>query len=191
MGVDNAIAFCAGWTRRSVLLAPGAALLTACGVGPAPPAPKPTPLPQGDGLLGRYYASRDWSGPVVVERVDPVIEFDWSGAHPVAAQVFSVRWEGFLVIPPREGGPYTLSLRSDDASWLYLDGALLVDNGGIHTAVLRSGLADLTSGPHQLRIDYVELEPRLSLISFQWRKPNGDRSTVPRSVLHSRSPVVD
>jgi hypothetical protein len=174
--------------RRSVArLLAGALLLGGCrGGGGA--APKPTPLPEGDGLYGRYYASRDWSGPIMLERVDPVIEFDWSGQHPIPAQVFSVRWEGYLLIPPREGGPYTLSLRSDDASWLYLDGQLLVDNGGIHTAVLRSGLADLTPGPHQLRIDYAELEPRLSLISFQWRKPNGERGTVPRSVLFSRLP---
>ena len=150
----------------------------------------PTPVPQGDGLLGRYYASRDWSGPIVIERVDPVVEFDWSGNHPVDAQVFSVRWEGYLYIHPGEGGPYTLSLRSDDASWLYLDNNLLVDNGGIHTAVLRSGLADLAPGPHQLRIDYSELEPRLSLISFQWRKPNGERGSVPSSVLFSRWPLV-
>ncbi|MCC6628750.1 MAG: hypothetical protein IT340_15270, partial [Chloroflexi bacterium] len=160
--------------RRQMLVAPAALMLTACRGGGADAA-KPTPLPRGDGLVGRYYASRDWSGPVVVQRVDPVVEFDWSGNHPVPSQVFSVRWEGFLYIPPREGGPYTLSLRSDDASWLYLDGQLLVDNGGIHTAVLRSGLADLESGAHQLRIDYAELEPRLSLISFQWRKPNGER----------------
>jgi hypothetical protein len=165
----------------------GAPLVAACRA-PAPP-PQPTPAPQGDGLLGRYYTTRDWSGPVALERVDPVIVFDWSGDHPVPSQVFSVRWEGFLVIPPREGGPYTLSLRSDDASWLYLDGQLLVDNGGIHTAVLRSGLADLTPGPHQLRIDYAELEPRLSLISFNWVRPNGQRETVPNSVLFSRQPA--
>ena len=107
-----------------------------------------------------------------------MIEFDWSDEHRSPSRLFSVRWEGFLVIPRSEGGPYTLSLRSDDASWLYLDGELLVDNGGIHTAALRSGLADLTPGPHELRIDYAELEPRLSLISFQWRaeRPARDRA---------------
>jgi hypothetical protein len=162
-------------------------LATACR-GPAPPPVTPTPPPQGDGLYGRYYTTRDWSGPVALERVDPVIEFDWSGQHPVNSEVFSVRWEGFLVIPPGKGGPYILSLRSDDASWLYLDGELIVDNGGIHTAVLRSGQVELTPGPHEIRIDYAELEPRLSLISFQWRTPDGQRGTVPGAVLFSTRP---
>lgn len=175
------------WSRRAVCLLPGLALLAACRPGFAPQ-PKPTPLPRGDGLVGRYYTSRDWSGPVALQRVDPVVEFDWSDQHPVQAQQFSVRWEGYLLIAPKEGGPYTLSLRSDDASWLYLDGQLLVDNGGIHTAVLRSGLADLAPGMHQLRIDYAELEPRLSLISFQWRKPTGGLESVPSSVLFSQLP---
>jgi hypothetical protein len=170
-----------------VLVAPLSLAVAACRGGVDGSA-KPTPLPLGDGLVGRYYGTRDWSGPVLLQRVDPVVEFDWSGNHPVSSQVFSVRWEGYLIVPPREGGPYTLSVRSDDASWLYLDGQLLVDNGGIHTAVLRSGLAELTPGAHQLRIDYAELEPRLSLISFQWRKPNGERGTVPSSYLFTRPP---
>jgi hypothetical protein len=175
------------WSRRAVLGLPGLLAAIACRGAPVP-APTPTPARQGDGLLGRYYMTRDWSGPVALERLDPVVEFDWSNEHPVPSKLFSVRWEGYLVIPPREGGPYTLALRSDDASWLYLDGVLLVDNGGIHTAVLRSGLADLTPGPHQLRIDYAELEPRLSLISFQWRKPTGQLQTVPNAVLFSSLP---
>jgi hypothetical protein len=179
------------WTRRRLLALPlsGAALLVACRPGQSTP-PSPTPPPRGDGLLGRYYATRDWSGPVGLERVDPVIQFDWSNEHPVASQVFSVRWEGFLVIPPGEGGLYTLYLQSDDASWLYVDGTLVADNGGVHTAQTRSGVADLSPGVHQIRIDYAELEPRLSVMSFQWRKPNGERGTVPNSALFSRSPAT-
>jgi hypothetical protein len=152
---------------------------------PSPPTPMPV---TGDGLLGRYYASRDWSGPIMLEQIDPVVEFDWSTRHPIDATVFSVRWQGYLMIPPGEGGAYTLFLRSDDASWLYLDGQLVVDNGGIHTAQLRSGQVDLTPGPHQLRIDFAELEPRLSLISFQWRRPNGIYEGVPAAVLYSKRP---
>lgn len=147
-----------------------------------------TPPPGGDGLVGRYYASRDWSGPILLERTDQVIVFDWSSQHPIAAPIFSVRWEGFLVIPPGQGGSYTLFLRSDDASWLYLNGALLIDNGGIHTAQLRSGQVDLAPGPHRIRIDYAELAPSLSLIVLEWRPPFGERGTIPGAVLYSREP---
>jgi hypothetical protein len=179
------------WTmaRRPALRLLAGAMLAACRPGAAAP-PPPTPTPSGDGLLGRYYATRDWSGPVELERIDPVIQFDWSDEHPIASQVFSVRWEGFLVIPPGEGGLYTLYLQSDDASWLYLDGTLVVDNGGIHTAQTRAGVADLAPGAHQIRIDYAELAPRLSVMSLQWRKPNGERGTVPNSALFSRQPAT-
>lgn len=166
-----------------------ALLLIGCGA-PALPTPTPPPPLRGDGLRGTYYNSRDWSGPVALERIDPVISFEWSGQHPVPATVFSVRWEGYIVIAPTEAGPYIFSLRSDDASWLYLDGTLVVDNGGIHTALLRSGQVDLTPGPHQIRIDYAELAPSLSLIRLEWRRPNGQAGTVPSEVLFSRLPAT-
>jgi PKD repeat protein len=53
-------------------------------------------------------------------------------------------------------GDYTFYTASDDGSRLFIDGALVVDNDGSHGANEKSGVATLTAGAHQIRVEYFE-----------------------------------
>ena len=50
-------------------------------------------------------------------------------------------------------GSYDLCITSDDGSRLFVDGALLVDNEGLHGALEKCGTLSLTKGPHVIYIE--------------------------------------
>jgi hypothetical protein len=58
--------------------------------------------------------------------------------------------DGYLNIATT--GSYTLGTYSDDGSLLYIDGNLVVNNGGDHGLVNHTGTVNLTAGSHTLRI---------------------------------------
>ncbi|MDB6079173.1 MAG: hypothetical protein JWO82_2920, partial [Akkermansiaceae bacterium] len=53
-------------------------------------------------------------------------------------------------------GDYTFYTSSDDGSKLFIDGALVVNNDGSHGNSEKSGIVTLTSGIHQIRVEYFE-----------------------------------
>jgi hypothetical protein len=53
-------------------------------------------------------------------------------------------------------GTYTFTLDSDDGSMLYIDGTLIVNNGGPHSPTMMSGSTALTSGIHQFKVEFFE-----------------------------------
>ena len=106
-------------------------------VNPAPPA---TLAP---GLEAEFFdfttrlkAMPNLAGRVAdVTRTDAVIDYlptkrPWAGLDARFANTFAARETGFLEVSTP--GRYKLSLRSKDGAKLWLDGALLVNNGGIH-----------------------------------------------------------
>ena len=89
---------------------------------------------------------------------------------------YAFRFQGFLEIP--KTGIYTFHLRSDDGSRLFLDGQLVVDNDGSHSARTRKGWVALEKGMHQVVIEYFEdfLGQQLRL---QYEGPGLERQVVP------------
>lgn len=77
--------------------------------------------------------------------------FNW---HPFGKDRFGADITGFLQIP--SAGTYTFALNSDDGSLLYIDGALVVDNGGPHDPAVVSGSATLTPGTHAFEVQFFE-----------------------------------
>ena len=53
-------------------------------------------------------------------------------------------------------GVYTLNTRSDDGSILWVDGAEVVNNDGLHGPRTRSGRIRLSAGWHRVRIAFFE-----------------------------------
>jgi len=51
-------------------------------------------------------------------------------------------------------GAYTFTLGSDDGGYLYVDGNLLLNDGGIHALETISGSEALSAGPHSIEIQY-------------------------------------
>jgi hypothetical protein len=67
---------------------------------------------------------------------------------------FAVRWTGLMAI--RRTGIYKFSLVSDDGSKLWLAGALVVNNDGVHGWRDRRGGKGLGAGLHHLRLEFFE-----------------------------------
>jgi hypothetical protein len=72
---------------------------------------------------------------------------------------------GTLVAPAAETVSFTIA--SDDMAFLYLDGQIACDDGGLHRA---SSVACTTStiaaGPHTLSVFYVDLDPVAAVLDF-------------------------
>jgi hypothetical protein len=85
------------------------------------------------GLVGRYYAEAGWGGTPRFTVVDETPSTDRlaTRATRLDDNPFSVTWTGFVSIP--DAGDHTFSLRSAGEAWLFLDGRLVVDNGGGRT----------------------------------------------------------
>jgi len=138
------------------------------------------------GLDGRYWARADWTGPVAVVTIDSDIGTGGiARAWPQTDQAFSARWRGVLLV--QRAGQYRLSTVSSDESWLWVDDAQIVNNGGGHARREAMGRVNLTTGAHDLRIDYVH---QGTDVSFQllWAYGDAPLESVPSELLVLRRP---
>ena len=113
--------------------------------------------PVREGLNATYYANEGWSGAPAVSTVDGQPSNDrlrdaWRGAPPPQ---FSATWAGSLLA--MHDGPYALATISDDGSWVYVDGQIVVDNGGNRVWPRgATGLVTLTRGVHAIYVRYAQ-----------------------------------
>lgn len=92
--------------------------------------------------------------------------------------MFSARFRGRLYVPV--AGEYTFALTSDDASYLWLDGAALatppttesalINNGTGHPPITITGTVTLTAGLHPILVHYGEFTASNRLI-LSWMSP--------------------
>jgi 4-amino-4-deoxy-L-arabinose transferase-like glycosyltransferase len=141
------------------------------------------PLPQG--LRAEYFPNPTWTPPAAIVGFDrrpaSVRFFDaWSSAPPDA---FSATWTGSLVAPA--AGTYELATESDDGSWVYVDGRLVVDNGGVHPRRRVTGSIELARGPHALLILYFQNHGEL-YFDFLWGRDGAALTPVPAWALWGR-----
>ena len=78
--------------------------------------------------------------------------FDITGAP--AVDHFGYIFEGYIDIPAK--GIYQFYTYSDDGSQLFIDGNLVVDNDGGHSARRREGKIALEAGLHPIKLYYFE-----------------------------------
>jgi hypothetical protein len=76
------------------------------------------------GLHAEYYKSRRFrTSERVIERIDPVIQFDFGTSSPdpekMEADQFSIRWDGSVLVP--ETGDYEIVVRTEHATRLWLN----------------------------------------------------------------------
>jgi hypothetical protein len=65
---------------------------------------------------------------------------------------YSVVYSGYLEVTLDEA--YEFALQSDDGSRLWIDGQLVVDNDGLHSSQVKTGVAPLAKGLHHLRVEW-------------------------------------
>lgn len=107
-----------------------------------------------------------------------VSNFDLSGR--LQDTNYFMRFSGYLSIPTN--GSYTFYLNSDDGSKLWLDGALLVNNDGVHAAQEVSGVTNLAAGMHSLVVGYFQASGNQSL-TVSWSGPGLAKQAIPNTAL--------
>jgi hypothetical protein len=124
------------------------------------------------GLVGTYYTNPDWLGEPYSVQHDVVIASTDALPSP-----YSILWQGNLRVDA--GGTYRFGTNSDDGSWLYINGELVVDNGGRHGAIYReSEPVDLPPGIHDIEIHYFQDGGSHKLELF-WTPPGFGRELIP------------
>jgi len=93
---------------------------------------------------------------------------------------FTLKFTGQIDIP--EEGDYTFFTTSDDGSKLYIDGDLVVDNGGSHGPETTSGEISLEAGMHSITVMHFE-EGGGETLSVSWQGPGFDKEKIPADVL--------
>lgn len=148
-------------------------------VAPLPPADL---LSQGPGLRLEQYAV-DWQS----------IPDDRSTLSPVATSVAAtvgfasspgehtaLSYRGYVVAPRDE--LFRFALTSDDGSRLWIDGALVVDNDGLHGSAEKRGAIALAKGPHAIEVVWFNRTGGAEL-KLQWALPGEAFAPVPASAL--------
>ena len=156
--------------------------------GPAPLGPVPDSAlfrkpPSGQGLLGTYYASDNWTGPELMHRVDPLLLTSWPEPEPVFG-AFSATWTGELLAPA--DGLYAFHLDADDGVRLTVDGQMLGESLNPDTVNMVAATTNLTAGSHPIRIDYFQRGGGKAL-EFFWQPPGQPMQPVAPRYLRPAS----
>lgn len=108
------------------------------------------------GLTAAFYANPNWSNEPILLRVERKMNLDFMTADSTSfpQQDFSIEWTGWLRTD--DEGQYTFFTTSDDGSTIEIDGGLVVDNGGVHHAILKEGTVALTRGLHRIRVRFMQ-----------------------------------
>ena len=93
---------------------------------------------------------------------------------------FAVTFEGFLRV--EVAGEYTLRMKSSDGSRLWLDGELVIENGGVHEAEEVTATLELSAGLHDLEIHFFEHVSK-AVLKLEWTLPSGVNQYVPAENL--------
>lgn len=145
---------------------------------------------QGNGVKFKLYQGNGWKDVPNFAALKPVkeyngYEFEVDNSKLTQDQIsgkqpFGLQAESLLDIA--QDGEYYFYLRSDDGSKLYIDGKLVVDNGGDHSIQERSGKIKLTKGKHLIRIDWFNGSEGYWLDAY-YRGPGIAKQVIPADKL--------
>ena len=103
----------------------------------------------------------------------------------LSEDTYVFRYYGEINLPA--AGDYTFYLASDDGSKLWIDGALIVDNDGLHGLFEKSATVNLTAGSHQIEVAFFEWYGGAEL-NVEIAGPGLSRQGIPGSLLTHAPP---
>jgi len=141
------------------------------------------------GLRASVFSNSLFSGKPTLETIDTRINFAYHRDEQKPCHApFSVIWSGYLFVP--ESGNYRLITESDDGSWIYVNGTLVVDNGGEHPIQRKERTAYLEKGYHWLVVKYFD-QYFGAIMRLKWQRPGQNEEILPEKYLvHLREPRV-
>ncbi|MCM3727695.1 PA14 domain-containing protein [Neobacillus cucumis] len=116
-----------------------------------------------NGWLAEIYPNLDFTGnPIILggknsAKPIPELRFDWGNGTPqqsIPADMFAAKFKKQLDIPVP--GKYLFKLKADDGVRLLVDGVPIIDSWINSSGNIRYGLVNLTSGLHQIEVQYYE-----------------------------------
>jgi len=122
-------------------------------------------------VRGEFVGSFAWDGRFL----------DWGNNGPLNIS------DGFIVEQTRifrapVDGTYTFRTTSDDGSWLWVDGKLVVNNGGLHEIRSETGEVFLRAGVYSLSFKHFERTGRAAA-GYDVRLPGSSTFTIIRDAL--------
>lgn len=125
-------------------------------------------------------------------RIDTTINFEETRETfpgTVMTDHFYVRWTGRIKVP--RDGRITFFTESDDGSRLWIDGKIVVDNGGLHAMEEKSGEIDLKAGEHDLKVELFENDGDVGC-RLSWESSNAAKEILPEGALiHKKDKDLD
>jgi len=144
------------------------------------------------GLVGAYYRVGDGTtfpavdalGKPVLVRVERQIDFSDEGEGEFHGtrliENFYARWIGVLTVT--KAGTYGFATTSDDGSRLTIGDKVVVENGGVHPMVKKTGTIELAAGEHQIVLEFLQGGGGAGCI-LAWQPPGTGESVVPASAF--------
>lgn len=143
--------------------------------GPTPgatpiPGATPTPPPTSGGAWTGYYFGNMFLDYLKFTRIDPSVNFNWGRSSPggdVPEDLWSARWVSTQYFA--SSGVYQFNAIVDDGVRIYVDDNLVLNEWFDHPGTTASGTANLTAGPHTVKVEYYD-RGRDALITVWWDK---------------------
>jgi hypothetical protein len=138
------------------------------------------------GVKGQYYSNIQWEGEPAFTRTDstPYLKED-TGYNLTSTEAYSVKWSGWIMIT--RTGIYRFVTNSDDGSYLWLNKALMIDNGGPHGLRRVSTEISLEEGIYPIEILYFQIGGE-SVMQTRWAPPGKIETQIPAEVLFQKRP---
>lgn len=103
-----------------------------------------------------------------LKKFDSIIYLNQGSLSPGMPETHGAAiWTGYLYVPM--SGEYTIELRSRDGSWLWIDGTMSVDNGGVHASESSGSVRKhLAKGYHPIKLKFFYRDIDEASCSLLW-----------------------
>ncbi|MBL7145414.1 MAG: hypothetical protein ISS76_14360 [Phycisphaerae bacterium] len=137
----------------------------------------------GGGVRADYYKGMNFEE-LVLNRVDPQIDFNWSSGAPdesVGEDGFSVRWSGQVEAAFTE--TYTFYTRTDEGVRFWVEGRQLVDNWVDRSPIEDKAAINLIAGQiYGIVMEYYENEGG-AVAELRWSSQRTPKQIIPQAAL--------